>query len=171
MAFATVMLPEALARAAEQWLSEFNSQNVADMAWAFAAGNHQDEMLFATLAIAAKMGLSELNWDDVANTAWVLATAYRRNKMLFAARVQFCAASTRAAERRQSAFKPRALANTAWAFATVNNRDEKYAALWRAAERRLTSSMCRMVAFASTIYRVEILRGGDAAPNALPLWV
>ena len=45
----------------------------------------------------------------------------------------------RAAELRLSDSNPQAVANTAWAFATVNYRDEKlFAALARAAERRLS---------------------------------
>ena len=49
------------------------------------------------------------------------------------------AALTTAAERRLTHFNPQAVANTAWAFATVNYRDEKlFAALARAAERRLS---------------------------------
>ena len=48
------------------------------------------------------------------------------------------AALAKAAERRLSDFNPQAVANTAWAFATVNCRDEKlFAALAIAAERRL----------------------------------
>ena len=44
----------------------------------------------------------------------------------------------RAAERRLRKSNPQGVSNTAWAFATVNYRDEKLlAALARAAERRL----------------------------------
>ena len=44
-----------------------------------------------------------------------------------------------AAERRLSEFNALEVANTAWAFATVNHEDEKlFAALARAAERRLS---------------------------------
>ena len=50
------------------------------------------------------------------------------------------AALATAAERRLSDFNPQAVANTAWAFATVNYRDEKlFAALARVAERRLSN--------------------------------
>ena len=43
-----------------------------------------------------------------------------------------------AAERRLTHFNPQEVANTAWAFATVNYRDEKlFAALARASKRRL----------------------------------
>ena len=42
-----------LAIATERRLSEFNPQEVADTAWAFATVNYRDERLFAALAIAA----------------------------------------------------------------------------------------------------------------------
>ena len=43
-----------------------------------------------------------------------------------------------AAARRLCEFNPQAVANIAWAFATVNHRDEKlFAAMARAAERRM----------------------------------
>ena len=49
------------------------------------------------------------------------------------------AALARVTERRLSHFKPQEVANTAWAFATVNYLDEKlFAVLARAAERRLS---------------------------------
>ena len=58
-----------LARAAERWLSEFNAQNVANKAWAFATMNYRDEKLFAALAIAAERRLSEFNSQELANMA------------------------------------------------------------------------------------------------------
>ena len=49
------------------------------------------------------------------------------------------AALARTAERWLSEFNPQDVANTGWAFATVNYRDEKlFAALARVAERRLS---------------------------------
>ena len=51
----------ALATAAERRLSEFNPQNVANTAWAFATVNYRDEKLFAALAIAAARRLSDFN--------------------------------------------------------------------------------------------------------------
>ena len=48
----------ALARAAERRLSEFNSRNVANKAWAFATVSHRDEKLFAALARAAERPLT-----------------------------------------------------------------------------------------------------------------
>ena len=65
-------------------LSEFNVQNVANPAWAFATKNYRDEKLFAGLAIAAERRLSEFN-VKVANTAWAFATLIYRDEKLFAA--------------------------------------------------------------------------------------
>ena len=53
--------------AAERRLSEFNVQNVANTAWAFAAANHLDEKLFASQTAAAQRRLSEFNVQNVAN--------------------------------------------------------------------------------------------------------
>ena len=47
----------ALARAAEQRLSEVCAQHVANTAWAFATVNHWDEDRFAALARAAQRRL------------------------------------------------------------------------------------------------------------------
>ena len=70
------------------------------------------------------------------------------------------AALATAAERRLSHFTPQAVANTAWAFATVNYRDEKlFAALARAAERRLSDynpSLIQMALWAFS-RRVRVL--------------
>ena len=52
------MLAAALTTAAERRLSEFNEQNVANTAWAFATVNYRDEKLFAALARAAERRLN-----------------------------------------------------------------------------------------------------------------
>ena len=69
------LLFAALARAAEQQLSEFKPQNAANTAWAFATANHRDEKLFADLAIVAERQLSEFKPLEVANTACTFAKA------------------------------------------------------------------------------------------------
>ena len=58
-----------LAVAAEQRLSEFKAQEIANTAWAFATMNHAHKQLFAALARAVERQLSEFNARDVANTA------------------------------------------------------------------------------------------------------
>ena len=66
-------------------MSKFNSQSVANTAWAFATVKHQDEMLFAALVRAVERRLSEFKPQELANTAWAFATAIHRDEMLFAA--------------------------------------------------------------------------------------
>ena len=68
------MLGAALARAAERRLSDFNPQDVANSAWAFATVKDRNEKLFAALARAAERRLSEFNPQELANTAWAFAT-------------------------------------------------------------------------------------------------
>ena len=102
-----------MARAGEQWLSEFNAQNVANSAWALATANHQDEELFAALARAADRRLSDFNAQGVANSPWAFATANRRDEKLFEALAI-------APDRRLSEFNAEELANSAWEFAKAN---------------------------------------------------
>ena len=61
MQFQDEKLFAALARAAERRLSEFNPQDVANIAWAFATVNYRDEKLFAALARAVERRLREFN--------------------------------------------------------------------------------------------------------------
>ena len=51
----------ALAKVALRLLSEFNPQEVANTAWAFATVNYRDRKLLAALAVAAERLLRELN--------------------------------------------------------------------------------------------------------------
>ena len=55
-------------------MSEFNAQDVANTAWAFAMINRPGEKLFTVLAKAAKQRVSEFDAQGLANTAWALAT-------------------------------------------------------------------------------------------------
>ena len=70
---------------------------------------------------------------QLANVAYGAAHCGRRGTL----RILVAALAT-AAKRRLSEFNPQKVANTAWAFAKVNYRDEKlFAALARVVERRL----------------------------------
>ena len=62
-------LATALARAAEHRLGEFNPQELANTAWAFAKLRHLHEKLATALARAAERRVGELNLQDLANTA------------------------------------------------------------------------------------------------------
>ena len=65
----------ALARAAaaeEQRMRNFNSQELANTAWAFATVGHNAEWLFSTLSAAAEQRMREFDSQELANTAWAL---------------------------------------------------------------------------------------------------
>ena len=97
---------------AERRLSEFNPQNVANTAWAFATVNYRDENLFASLTIVAEWRIGSINPKSVTKTAWASATVSCLDEKLFADLAI-------AAQRRLGEFNPQAVANTAWASATV----------------------------------------------------
>ena len=59
----------ARAAAAEQPMRDFNSQALANTAWAFATVGHKDERLFSTLAAAAKQRKMGFNPQELASTA------------------------------------------------------------------------------------------------------
>ena len=54
-----VVLFVASARAMHQCMDEFNEQDLANMAWAFATAGGSDELLFAALARAVRRRLGE----------------------------------------------------------------------------------------------------------------
>ena len=51
----------ALAKSAEWWLDEFNAENLAKTAWAFATMSYRDDKLFSALSRAAEHRLKEFN--------------------------------------------------------------------------------------------------------------
>ena len=76
----------ALARAAaEQRMSDFNSQNLANAAWAFATADQSDASLFAALATAAEQRMGDFNSQGLANAAWAFAMADQSDASLFVA--------------------------------------------------------------------------------------
>ena len=64
-----------LARTAELRLLDFNVQEIANTAWAFATASQSDALLFAVLARAGEQRLVDFNMQELANTAWAFATA------------------------------------------------------------------------------------------------
>ena len=64
-----------MAKHAEQRLSEFNAQDLANTAWALAMVKQPYVKLFTVLARHVEQRLSEFNAQDLANTAWALAMA------------------------------------------------------------------------------------------------
>ena len=65
---------KALAKMAERRLDQFNAQDLANTAWAFATVGQQDEQLFKALARMAERRLDEFNAQELANTASAFAT-------------------------------------------------------------------------------------------------
>ena len=61
--------------AAELRLGDFNVQELANTAWAFATANQPHAQLFVALARTAERRLGDFNVQDLANTAWAFATA------------------------------------------------------------------------------------------------
>ena len=58
-------------------MGDFNAQDLANIAWAFATACQSDALLFAALARAAERRADEFNGQNLANTAWAFATAGR----------------------------------------------------------------------------------------------
>ena len=101
-----------MARAAERRLGEFNAQELANTAWAFAAADWSDALLFWSLARAAEWRLDGFNAQNLGTMAWAFAKADWLDALLF------CTLA-RTAERRLSEFNAQELANTAWALVCV----------------------------------------------------
>ena len=75
--------------AAEQRMGDFNSQGLANAAWAFATADQSGASLFAALAAAAaEWRMGDWNPQQLANTAWAfakVAVAGQNDASLFAA--------------------------------------------------------------------------------------
>ena len=56
-------------RVAELRLGNFNVQDLANTAWAFATASQSDAQLFAALARAAEWRVKDFNVQNLANTA------------------------------------------------------------------------------------------------------
>ena len=72
----------AFARVAEWHIGNFNTQNLANTAWAFAKVVQLDAPLFIALARAAERRVGE-NPQELANTAWAFATVEQLDEQLF----------------------------------------------------------------------------------------
>lgn len=64
---------------------DFNAQNLAIMAWAFAAVKQTDEKLFTASARAAGRQMSDFKQQNLANTVWAFATVNHPDDKLFTA--------------------------------------------------------------------------------------
>ena len=56
-------------------MRDFNVQDLANTAWAFATANQSEAQLFAVLARAAEQRLGDFNVQNLANTAWAFPKA------------------------------------------------------------------------------------------------
>ncbi|KAJ8600482.1 hypothetical protein CTAYLR_004475 [Chrysophaeum taylorii] len=119
-----------IARAASSRLGEFNPQNLANTAWAFAEDRDlattarafatariEALELFAVIAREASSRFGEFNPQNLANTAYAFATTGIESPELFDAIAM-------AARSQLREFNPQALATTAWAFACVDWKDD-----------------------------------------------
>ena len=64
----------ALAREAEGCMGNFNPQELANTAWAFATLGQLDAQLFTALARAVERRVGNFNTQNLANAAWAFAT-------------------------------------------------------------------------------------------------
>ena len=64
-----------MAKVAVPGLDQFNAQNLANTAWAFATVNRPDDKLFTALARAAERRVNGFKPQELANTAWAFAMA------------------------------------------------------------------------------------------------
>jgi hypothetical protein len=78
-------LYRAFAKVIERRVGEFNAQDLANTAWAFAKACHEDALLFAALARASARRLDDFNPQDLVNTAWAFAKLGQLDAPLFAA--------------------------------------------------------------------------------------
>ena len=69
--------------AAERRVGDFNAQELANTAWAFATAGQSDALLFMTLARAAERRVGDFNAQGLANTAWAFATVGQSDALLF----------------------------------------------------------------------------------------
>ena len=55
-------------------MGDFNAQELANTAWAFATAGQSDGQLFTGLAKAAETRMGDFNVQALTNTAWAFAT-------------------------------------------------------------------------------------------------
>jgi hypothetical protein len=99
------------AEAAPARLHEFNAQDIANTAWAYATARQVHPALLDAIAKAAEARLKrDFRPQHFSNTAWAFATVHHSAPALFEAIAE-------ASLPRLSDFKPQEIANTVWAYA------------------------------------------------------
>jgi len=102
-----------LAEGCRRRVGDFNSQEMAITAWAFATASVAAPRLFEAIAAEASARIRQFTPQQLANTAWAFATASVAAPRVFEAIAD-------EAPRRIHEFNSQGLANTAWAFATAS---------------------------------------------------
>eukprot|EP00392_Amoebophrya_sp_AT5.2_P002392 g2397.t1 len=118
---AVLSLMSSLARAIEKNVPECqNTQELANIAWAFAKAGIADEKLLNAVAGASVDWLDHFNAQELSNFAWAFATA-NFHPMIPAANggQDFFAKLAAASEAKLDGFASQGLTNTAWAFAKL----------------------------------------------------
>ena len=80
--------------AAEWRVGDFNAQELANTAWAFAKAGQPDAQLFMALARAAERRVGDFNAKHLANTAWAFAVANCYSDQLFGPAFAHCCETT-----------------------------------------------------------------------------
>jgi len=107
---------DALAGASLRTLETFKTQNLSNMAWAFAKLGEADEELMTAIAEAALARISGLSPTDLATIAWAFAKLGLRDDELMEA-------ISEAALAKMHEFSATSLANLAWAYAMLGILD------------------------------------------------
>jgi len=124
-------LMRALAVEIKKNLGQCNSQEVANIAWAYAKGEYFESELFSGLVQAAERLTDRFNSQELTNITWAFATANESDVRVFKALAE-------SVQRKMGEFNTQGLSNTAWAFAKAGYVD---AALFRALSQAAQDSI------------------------------
>ncbi|KAJ8612155.1 hypothetical protein CTAYLR_002478 [Chrysophaeum taylorii] len=134
-----VRLLEALAARSSRAVDEFNTQELANVAWALGTTGLEAPELAGALAASAVARIADFSPQELANLVWALAKLFGRDIGAPSAKTaaESCSELYRAAcavaTRRFDDFKPQELANTVWAVATTGFEPAQSEAFWDAA--------------------------------------
>lgn len=157
----TGSLMAALAGLIERRVGDCNTQELANVAWAFAkAGGGSYGQLYTALARAAEQRATSFNAQELANTAWAFATAGHSNAALFAT-------LARAIERNLHDFTVQGISNTMWAFAVCGYVDAPlFEAVARIVKQRVAEFSAQDLAQTAHAF-AKVGYGDDALFTAL----
>jgi len=116
---ALLSLLSSASRLTQRRIHEFNSQEIGNMAWAYATLKYRDDDFFDSLAKAATPLLPHFVAQNLANTLWAFASVGRKND------AALFYAVAKQAQGIPDAFKPQEIANMLWAFATAGAEPPK----------------------------------------------